>query len=135
MRSRRPSFFASLTVALVLVFAAGTAIGYSALRSHKRTVQAIAATGGNPDKAPDHIQRFGCAGCHTIAGGSGASGLVGPPLQQIRDRIYVGSRPNTADNLIEWIVNPRAVNPHTPMPITGISESEARDIVAFLYAR
>jgi cytochrome c2 len=120
---------------LVLVFAAGTAIGYSALRSHKRTVQAVAATGGNPGKAQDHIQRFGCAGCHTIAGGAGASGLVGPPLQQIRDRIYVGSRPNTAHNLIEWIVNPRAVNPHTPMPVTGISESEARDVVAFLYAR
>ena len=135
MPTRRSRFLASIAAALVLVFAAGTAIGYSALRSHKRTVQAVAATGGNPGKAQDHIQRFGCAGCHTIAGGSGASGLVGPPLQQIRDRIYVGSRPNTADNLIEWIVNPRAVNPHTPMPITGISESEARDIVAFLYAR
>ena len=110
-------------------------MGYSALRSHKRTGQAVAATGGNPGKAQDHIQRFGCAGCHTSAGGAGASGLVGPPLQQIRGRIYVGSRPNTADNLIEWIVNPRAVNPHTPMPVTGISESEARDVVAFLYAR
>jgi cytochrome c2 len=135
MPTCRSRFFASLAVGLVLVLAAGTAIGYSALRSHKRTVQAVAATGGNPGKAQNHIQRFGCAGCHTIAGGSGASGLVGPPLQQIRDRIYVGSRPNTADNLIEWIVNPRAVNPHTPMPVTGISESEARDVVAFLYAR
>jgi cytochrome c1 len=47
----------------------------------------------------------------------------------------VGSRTNTADNLVEWITNPRAVNPNTPMPITGISSSQARDIVAFLYAR
>jgi cytochrome c len=135
MRTRRQTMFAGFALALSLVLGAGAAMGYSAARSQQRQSQAAIVTGGNPPKAKDHIQRFGCGGCHTVAGIPGASGLVGPPLQQIRNRVYVGSRANTADNLVEWIVNPRGVNPHTPMPATGISESEARDIVAFLYAQ
>jgi cytochrome c1 len=42
---------------------------------------------------------------------------------------------NTPENLVRWIVDPRAVNPHTAMPVTGISAAEARDVVAYLYAR
>jgi mono/diheme cytochrome c family protein len=105
------------------------------MRSQQRQALAASIIGGDPSKAPEHIQHFGCAGCHTIAGIRGAGGLVGPALQQLRDRVFVGSRPNTAENLIEWIVNPRAINPHSPMPVTGISERQARDVVAFLYAR
>jgi mono/diheme cytochrome c family protein len=124
-----------LAAALALVMGVGGAYGYSVMRSQQRQTLAASVTGGDPSKAAGHIQQFGCAGCHTIAGIIGASGLVGPPLQQLRDRVFVGGRPNSADNLIEWIVNPRSVNPHSPMPVTGISEQQARDVVAFLYAR
>lgn len=135
MHASQPKLIAGLAVVLVLVIGVGGAFGYSAMRSHQRQALAASVIGGDPSKAAGHIQQFGCGGCHTIAGIRGAKGLVGPPLQQIRDRVFVGSRPNTAHNLVEWIVNPRAINPHSPMPVTGISEHQARDVVAFLYAR
>jgi hypothetical protein len=33
------------------------------------------------------------------------------------------------------IATPRAINPHSAMPVIGISERQARDLAAFLYAR
>ena len=37
-----------------------------------------------------HIQRFGCGACHVVPGIRGANGLVGPPLNQIARRVYLG---------------------------------------------
>ena len=34
-----------------------------------------------------------------------------------------------------WIVDPQAHDPHSAMPITGISRTEARDAAAWLYSR
>jgi cytochrome c2 len=135
MHARQTKLMAGFAAALALVIGAGGAFGYSAMRSQQRQALAASVSGGDPSKARGHIEQFGCGGCHSIAGIRGANGRVGPPLQQIRDRVFVGSRPNTADNLVEWIVNPRAINPHSPMPVTGISQHQARDVVAFLYGR
>jgi cytochrome c2 len=33
---------------------------------------------------------------------------------------------------VRWIVNPRAVSPKTAMPVTGISEADARHVAAYL---
>src|SRR4051812_32805 len=38
-------------------------------------------TAGDPARAPWLFTRYGCGGCHTIAGVAGADGRVGPPLQ------------------------------------------------------
>jgi cytochrome c len=95
-----------------------------------------AATGGDPARAPELIRRYGCAGCHTIPGISGADGQVGPPLAGLRQRVFVGGvAENSADHLIQWIVTPQKFSPGSAMPATGISQSEARDIAAYLYAR
>jgi cytochrome c2 len=97
---------------------------------------ARAATGGDPARAPELIRRYGCAGCHTIPGISGADGQVGPPLAGLRQRVFVaGVAGNSADHLIEWIVAPQKFSPTSAMPATGISQAEARDIAAYLYAR
>ena len=45
-----------------------------------------------------------------------------------------GVLPNTADNLIDWIVDQRAYSPGSAMPVTGVSKAEARDIASWLYA-
>ena len=135
MRTQRSKLVLGIAAAVITVAAAGGVFAYGTARSHERQALAAAVAGGDPSKAADHIQEFGCGGCHTIAGIRGAKGVVGPPLQQIRERVFVGSRPNTVENLVEWIVNPKSVNSHTPMPITGISPSQARDVVAYLYAR
>jgi cytochrome c1 len=80
------------------------------------------------------MRRFGCAGCHAISGIAGADGLVGGPLADIRKRVYIGGvANNTADNLVQWIVSPQTFSPHSAMPVTGVSEADARDIAAYLY--
>lgn len=106
---------------------------YLSVRGNDRAI-AKALTGGNPDKAPPLLRRYGCSGCHTIPGLAGADGKVAPPLGELRKRVYIaGKVQNTPENLIQWIVSPQALAPGSAMPQTGISESEARDVAAFLY--
>src|SRR4051794_21222860 len=131
MRTRSAKFITGAAAALALLVAAGGGVAYSVMQSHERQKLAAAVVQGDPSKASAYFKTFGCSGCHTIEGVRDANGRVGPPRQKLRERVFVGSRPNTADNLVQWIVNPRAVNPHTPMPVTGISVSQARDVVAF----
>ena len=113
-----------------------TYAGHEIRRSHDKRQAAIALTGGDPGQGPALMQRYGCAGCHTIAGVTGARGEVGPKLEGVSRRLYLGGvTTNTPDNFIQWIVNPRAFDPKTAMPVTGVSTREARDIAAYLYAR
>ena len=96
----------------------------------------MALTGGDAWRAPPLLRRYGCAGCHDIPGIPGADGLVGPPLGNLRQRVLIGGTlPNTADNLVKWIVAPTTIHPASAMPNTGISEAEARDIAAYLYGQ
>jgi cytochrome c len=96
---------------------------------------ARALTGGDPARASVLVTRYGCGGCHTIQGLPASEGKVGPPLGGLRQRVFIaGVLPNTADNLINWIVEPRTYSPGSAMPVTGISKAEARDITAWLYA-
>ncbi|ARO33766.1 cytochrome-c class 1 protein (plasmid) [Rhizobium sp. NXC14] len=104
-------------------------------RSERQAV-AVAMTKGDPARAPAIFRRYGCAGCHTIPGIEGADGKVGGDLSGLRKRVYIaGVLNNSTDNLIAWIVAPQAHSPKTAMPTTGISEQEARDLAAYLYAR
>jgi cytochrome c len=96
---------------------------------------ARALTGGDPANAAALAARYGCGGCHTIPGLPGAEGQVGPPLKGLRRRVFVaGVLPNTADNLVNWIVAPHRYAPRSAMPETGIGTDGARDIAAYLYA-
>jgi cytochrome c2 len=82
------------------------------------------------------IQRYGCGGCHVIPGIADARGQVGPPLERIARRAYLGGvLPNTADNMRRWLRSPQTFEPGTAMPDLGLSEPEARDITAYLYSR
>jgi len=124
-------------IALVLLLLAGAVgyAGYTYKDMREREQLAEGMTGGHIDRAEAHFIRYGCAGCHTIPGITRAKGLVGPQLSSISRRVYVaGMLPNSPENLIRWIVNPREVNPKTAMPVTGISEDEARDVAAYLYS-
>jgi cytochrome c2 len=121
-------------VLLLLAIAAGYA-GYTYKEMRQREQLAEGLTGGHIDRAEAHFIHYGCAGCHTIPGISRANGLVGPQLSSISRRVYIaGMLPNSPDNLVRWIVNPREVNPKTAMPVTGISKDEARDVAAYLYS-
>jgi cytochrome c len=96
--------------------------------------EAEAMTGGDPARGKTAINRYGCAACHQIPGVSGAQGLVGPPLDGIARRSYIGGvLGNTPENMIRWIQNPQAVDQKTAMPNLGVTDAEARDIAAYLY--
>jgi cytochrome c len=95
---------------------------------------AQAATGGSAARGAAAIARYGCGSCHIVPGVSGASGLVGPPLSGIGNRIYVaGVLQNTPTNMIRWIENPPAVDEHTVMPNLGVTHQDAIDIAGYLY--
>jgi cytochrome c2 len=99
-----------------------------------RAQVAMAMTGGNPSYAPQNFRKYGCSGCHTIPGVPGADGQVGGALAGLSGRVYIGGvLTNSPDHLIAWIVTPERFSPNTAMPVTGITETEARDIAAYLY--
>ena len=118
----------------------GVALAWGAARywegQRQTTNVAKAMTGGYPSRAPELIRRYGCAGCHTIPGIPGGDGQVGGPLKDLRQRVYIGGVVlNSPDNLVRWILSPQTFSPRTAMPATGISEAEARDVAAYLYAQ
>jgi cytochrome c2 len=95
---------------------------------------AESAMGGDPISGAAAITRYGCGSCHTIRGISGANALVGPPLTGFASRSYVaGVLPNTPENVIRWIQDPKAVDDKTAMPKLGVNAKDATDIAAYLY--
>lgn len=91
--------------------------------------------GGNADRGSVLVGRFSCGACHEISGVEGAHGLVGPPLATFSRRTMIaGVLPNTPENLVLWLRHPQHVVPGNAMPDVGLSDAEARDIAAFLYA-
>jgi cytochrome c2 len=129
-------------LSIVLIVAAGVltaaAVTGGVAQSYRKQTEntARAITAGDPARAPTLIRRYGCAGCHTIAGIPGGDGQVGSSLADLRHRVYIaGVVTNSPDNLVRWIVTPQAFSPRTAMPATGISDAEARDVAAYLYAQ
>ena len=124
-RCGRSATFALLALAL-LVLAWGCETAPSA--------NPVRIAGGDAERGRTAMRVYGCQSCHTIPGVPGANALVGPSLERIASRVYVaGSLPNTPDNLMRWIGNPRGVRPDTAMPTTGARPDDVRDMVAYLY--
>lgn len=89
---------------------------------------------GEPARGPDLMRAYGCHACHMIPGVPGADALVGPPLIHWRHRVFIAGRvANTPDNLVRWIMEPRAFDERTAMPDMGVTEADARDIAAYLF--
>jgi cytochrome c len=89
---------------------------------------------GDPHLGKEVIRAYGCGACHVIPGIREARGLVGPPLYFFGQRTMIaGELPNTPDNLVRWVRNPRAIEPGTAMPDLGLSEDQAENVAAYLY--
>lgn len=90
---------------------------------------------GDAARGARAIERYGCGACHDIPGIAGANATVGPPLGGfVRSSYVAGVVPNRPEQLVRWIVNPPAIDPRTAMPDLDVSEPDARDIAAYLYA-
>ena len=79
------------------------------------------------------LSQYACNACHVIPGVTGPDTFVGPPLKDLAARKYIaGHLPNSAANLARWIRDPRQINPQTAMPAMDVTESDARDMAAYL---
>jgi cytochrome c2 len=95
---------------------------------------AAADTGGDPDRGRKLVRHYGCGTCHTIPGSPGANGSVGPPLEKVAMRAYLAGRlGNTPENMIRWIRHPQREEPGVAMPEMAVTETDARDLAAYLY--
>jgi len=89
---------------------------------------------GDPKRGQLLLRQFGCGACHRIPGVADAQGNVGPPLEGVARRVYLGGVvPNSRDNMARWIRSPKSFDPQTAMPELQVGEEHARDMVAFLY--
>lgn len=117
---------AALSLAGVVLLSA--CVGGRSERSYSPSV------GGDARRGAQVIRQFNCGSCHTIPGIRGANGVVGPPLYFFSRRTYIaGELPNSGENLVRWVRDPRAVEPATAMPKLGLDEQQARDVAAYLY--
>lgn len=124
-------------MAIALIVAPAAFVAANVVRdNHTQAALAKTITGGDPVRAPEIFRRYGCSGCHTIPGVPGADGQTGAPLTGLSKRVYIaGVLENNSDNLVAWIVSPRSFSPRTSMPESGISQQEAKDLAAYLYAQ
>ncbi len=96
--------------------------------------EALARVRGDAARGKELLRDFGCTSCHRIPGIPGPAGLVGPPLTRWAERQFISGRlVNTPAALAAWIVNPRAVEPGTAMPVLGVTFEQAGDMAAYLY--
>lgn len=114
---------------ILLVFAVFLLVGGCSNRK-----EAIAQTGGDAARGRNLFHKHGCSGCHTLPGLPGADGRTGPHLGNVGSRAtWMGGVPNTPQNLVDMIRDPKRMKPHTSMPDMNVSEQEARDLAALLY--
>lgn len=92
------------------------------------------APGGDPERGRLLLRQFACGACHDIPGVAAAQGKVGPPLEGVAGRVYLGGvLPTSPQNMASFIRNPQAFDPRSAMPAMGVTEDQARDMVAYLY--
>lgn len=88
----------------------------------------------DPGRGKAVIVRVGCASCHTIPGIGWPQGKAGPDLGDLGQRALIaGKIPNRPDMLAAYIRNAPALVADSGMPAMPVSNSEATDIVAYLF--
>lgn len=93
-----------------------------------------AAAAGDARRGVLAMQQYACTTCHRIPGMVGPHAHVGPPLAGISARKYLAGRlPNSPENMVRWIRDPKAVSPATLMPDLQVTEQDARDMAAYLF--
>ncbi|HEV8658582.1 MAG TPA: c-type cytochrome [Thermoanaerobaculia bacterium] len=89
---------------------------------------------GNADRGKQLIEQYGCQSCHVVPGVKGPKGVVGPSLDKMAVRTFIGGKvQNTSQNMTQWLQNPQAFDPGNAMPNLGVTPVDARDITAYLF--
>jgi cytochrome c1 len=80
------------------------------------------------------ISQQACGACHHIPGVDGAEGTAGPPLDHFASQPMIASRlPNRPDALERFLLAPETVVKSGAMPNMALSQTQARQIAAYLY--
>jgi cytochrome c len=104
--------------------------------SRAAQTQANAITRGDWRAGQLVVGRYNCGSCHLMAGVDGAIGKVGPDLTHVGQRATIaGSLPSDPETMVRWLMHPQQLRPGSGMPEMGLTEKEARDAAAFLYAK
>ena len=100
------------------------------------SAKAAPAQGQSPEVAQGQklFLMKGCVGCHSLVAYNAPKGLLGPNLANVGARSYIaaGTLKNTDENLAHWIRFPQDVKHGVLMPNLGVTEDEAKALVAFL---
>ena len=76
--------------------------------------------------------KYGCIGCHTVAGYS--NGPIGPNLTHVASRSMIAGdiMMNTEQHLRDWIGNPPGMKPGSIMPNLHVSQTDLSALIAYL---
>ncbi len=85
-------------------------------------MQSVISSGGLSGGPQPELFKTICVACHAVGG---VGGVVGPPLDDVRQR------KNRAD-LLAWIANPQTIKPGTAMPQIEMSDAQRAEIVDYL---
>jgi cytochrome c len=121
--------------ALLALLGTGAWLVNDGIAARAAIERAAAITGGDPERGRMLARERGCGGCHVIPGVPRATGLVGPSLKHVANRVYIaGVLANTPGNMVRWLQDPPAVDPLTAMPRLDLGDQEARDIAGYIYS-
>lgn len=91
--------------------------------------------GADPARGLAVMERVGCAACHDIPGIDWPRGRAGRSLKGFGASPMIAGRfPNQPEVLTGWLIDAPSLSPETGMPPMPITEAEARDVAAYLYA-
>jgi cytochrome c oxidase subunit 2 len=105
---------------------------FEAWVAEQRAAPAAPAAGSLEETGSQDFRKYGCIGCHTIAGFS--AGIIGPNLTHVGSRTTIagGTMMNTEDHLRQWIGNPPEMKPGSLMPDMHVSATDLSALVAYL---
>lgn len=88
---------------------------------------------GAAERGRAAIERVQCGACHVIPGFDWPNGRLGPSLEGFDQQgLVAGVLPNNPGNLAAFVRDAPAVKPRSAMPAMPLTETEARDIAAYL---
>lgn len=91
------------------------------------------AEGAAIERGRQAAMRLGCGACHTMPEIDWPQGKVGPSLAGFGDRALIAGRvPNKPEELAKFVRDAPSLVPGTAMPAVAMSDTEARDLAAWL---
>ena len=90
-----------------------------------------APPGGSASRGERLVETIGCKGCHVVTEKDREIRVTDVSYDIAPELNKIGSKVNR-DWLYAWIKDPKQYNPNTTMPNLRLTDSEARDIAAYL---